>query len=418
MNTLKIFMVALGLFLGTSDCITAQIVYHPPKKKLVEFSHASPTTKQYLKNIALFDGGPFDGISVKLSKDVAAGNIFMVENWRTVTEEQKLSEYAVIESIAEKSKLEHNLLVLYGASQMDWFSDEDWLDVETQIRFGASLAKMGNFKGILWDPEPYKPGKNPWQYSEQPGTSEHSFYEYFIQVRKRGTQFMTAIQDEFPGLVLLSLRELSDYQDASPFSQAIVPVKDVHQAESSLEGAWWGLHLAFILGMLEVIDEEVTYIDANEEAYYYTSALEYFEVRNIINNEMRALIPPGLRNKFKANYHIGHAVSTDYVAGNWVGLNSFPYRLSAQGDVLTPEQKAHWFEHNVYYALKTSDEYVWLYTEKPNWWTGEKIPEGFYQALESARNKINNSEPLGFQIEEMMEEARDTAEKKYQNQWP
>jgi len=415
MKTLKNFVLILGLILGASCFINAQIVYTPPAKKLVEFSHASPTTKQYVNHIELYDSGPFDGISVKLSKEVAAGNIFMVENWRGITEEQKFQEYEVVETIAEKSTLEHNLLVLYGASQMDWFSDEDWLDVETQIRFGASLAKMGKFKGILWDPEPYKPGKNPWRYSEQPENSEHSFYEYFIQVRKRGAQFMEAIQDEFPGLVLLSLRELSDYQDASPFSQAIVPVKDVHKAEASLEEAWWALHLAFILGMLEVIDEDVTYIDANEEAYYYTSALEYFEVRNIIFNDMRALIPPGLHKKFKANYHIGHAVSTDYIAGNWAGLISFPYRLSAQGEVLSPEQRALWFEHNMYYALKTSDEYVWLYTEKPNWWTGEKVPEGFYEALQRARDKINKVDPLGFEVEEMLEEARDKAEKKYKN---
>ena len=413
MKTTKKFAFISGLALGTFCFGNAQVAYPPPAKRLVEFSHASPTTIQYEEDIELYDSGPFDGISVKLSKNVAAGNIFMVENWRNITEEQKIREYQVIESIARKSTLEHNLLVLYGASQMDWFSEEDWLAVEEQIRFGAGLAKLGNFKGILWDPEPYKPGKNPWRYIEQPDAEKYSYYHYFMQVRKRGAQFMEALQDEFPGLVLLSLREFSDYQDASPFSHGIVPVKDVHEAKSSLEEAWWGLHLPFILGMLDVIDEDVNYIDANEEAYYYTSALEYFEVRNIIYNDMRALIPPGLHKKFKANYCLGHAVSTDYIAGNWVGLNSFPYRLSAQGEVLTPEQRALWFEHNVYYALRTSDEYVWLYTEDPNWWTGKNVPEGFYEALKRARNKINNVEPLGFKVEEMLEEARNKAEKKY-----
>jgi len=404
-----------GMSLASFCFVHAQIIYPMPAKKLVEFSHASPSTKQYEREIELFDSGPFDGISVKLSNEVAAGNIFMVENWRKITDEMKIREFEVVQSISKLSSLENNFLVMYGASQMDWFSDRDWLDVEEQIRFGASLAQMGNFKGILWDPEPYKPGKNPWKYSEQPRNEEFSFDEYFIQLRKRGAQFMEVLQDEFPGLVILSLRELSDYQDGSPFSHGIIPVKDVHVAKAALEEAWWALHLPFILGMLDVIDEDVTYIDANEEAYYYTSALEYFEVRNIINNDMRALIPPGLHKKFKANYYIGHAVSTDYIVGNWAGLISFPYRLAAQGEVLTPEQRALWFEHNMYYALKTSDEYVWLYTEKPNWWTGEKVPAGFYEALERARNKINNSEPLGFEVEDMLEEARDKAEQKYKN---
>ena len=103
----------------------------------------------------------------------------------------------------------------------------------------------------------------------------------------------------------------------------------------------------------------------------------------------RALIPAGLHKKYKANYYLGHAVSTDYIAGNWAGLlNGFPYRLSGQGAVLKPEERALWFEHNMYYALKTSDEYVWLYTERANWWTGENIPEGFSDAMERAKEKI------------------------------
>ena len=395
--------------------ITAQVIYEPPSKKLVEFSWASPTTIEYNNNIELYDSGPFDGISVKLSEIVERGNIFMVENLENIPEENKEQEYETILTIKEKSKLDHNFLVLYAGSQMDWFSDEDWEQAEAYIRYAANLAKEGGFKGILWDPEPYKPGKNPWRMSEQPDRGDRSFYDYYLQVRKRGAQFIKAIQDEFPGLTILSLRELSDYQTASPFSQAILPLSDRKQSIESLEGAWWALHLPFTIGMLDAIDENVTFIDANEEAYYYTSAIEYYKARNEIFNDSRALIPAGLHKKYKANYYLGHAVSTDYIAGNWAGLlNGFPYRLSGQGAVLSSEEKALWFEHNIYYALKTSDEYVWLYTERANWWTGESIPEGFSDAMKRAREKIDQVEPLGFTVEEMLEDARNRAEKQGQ----
>jgi hypothetical protein len=339
----------------------------------------------------------------------------MVENWATISEEIKRQEYERIKVIRAKSTLENNFLVLYGASQMDWFSDEDWKQVEKYLRFAANLAKIGKFKGILWDPEPYKPGKNPWRMSEQPDRVNRTYYDYYLQVRKRGAQFIKIIQDEFPGLTILSLREFSDYQTASPFSQAILPLRDKKQSRSTLEGAWWALHLPFTLGVIDAIDKDVVFIDGNEEAYYYTSAIEYFKVRNEIFNDTRALIPKGLHKKFKANYYLGHAVSVDYIAGNWAGLlNGFPYRLSGQGKVLTPEQRALWFEHNVYYALKSSDEYIWLYTEDANWWTGENIPEGFAEALESARSKVDKVEPLGFEVEEMLEKAREEAAKKDQ----
>jgi len=408
----SILALVFILVFGICNLISAQIIYPPLAKKLVEFSWASPTTKEFNNNIELYDSGPFDGVSVKLSKDVGGGNIFMVDNWEKVTEEMKDKELEIVKSIGEKSALKHNFLALYGASQMDWFSDQQWKNAEAYIRYAANLAKVGNFKGILWDPEPYKPGKNPWKMSEQPNREGRIYYDYYTQVRKRGAQFIQAIQDEYPGVVILSLREFSDYLTASPFSQAIIPVQDIKQAKSNLEEAWWALHLPFTIGILDAINEDVTFIDANEEAYYYTSAMEYYKVRNDLFNDTRALLPAAIHKKFKANYYLGHAVSTDYIAGNWAGLlSAFPYRLTAQGTMLTTQEKALWFEHNMYYALQTSDEYVWLYSEDLNWWTGEKVPEGFLDALQRARKKIDEVQPLGFKIEEMLEKARDDAEK-------
>jgi len=406
----------LAIILVGVDCVSfAQVIYDPPEKKIMEFSWASPDTHEYCKSVELYDSGPFDGISVKLTKEVGGGNIFMVENWAAVSDEIKEKEYERIEIIGKESSLKHNFLVLYGASQMDWFSDEDWKQVEVYLRYAANLARVGKFKGILWDPEPYKPGNNPWRLNEQPDKGDRNYYDYYLQVRKRGAQFIKILQDEYPCLTILSLREFSDYQTASPFSQAILPLKDKQQSRSTLEGAWWALHLPFTLGILDAIDDDVVFIDGNEEAYYYTSALEYYKVRNEIFNDTRAIIPAGLHKKFKANYCLGHAVSVDYIAGNWAGiLNGFPFRLSGQGTVLTPEQRALWFEHNVYYALSTSDEYIWLYTENANWWTGLNIPEGFTEALDRAKSKVDKVEPLGFEVEEMLEKARNVAEKKDQ----
>jgi len=414
MNTTHKTLFLAGIIVLFGFEVTAQVVYPPVAKKLIEFSHHSPTTREYEDRMDYYNNCPFDGISIKPSKEVAGGNIFMVDIWDSISEDEKLKELKTIQSIAQKGQMEDNMLVLFGASQLDWFSDSQWRKVEEQLRFAASLCRIGKFKGILWDPEPYKPGKNPWRLSEQPGKDSHTWFEYYSQVKERGAQFIQIIQEEYPGLVILSLREFSDYQTASPFSQNLIPVKDIQATRQSLEGAWWSLHLPFTLGIIEAIDDQVTFIDGNEEAYYYTSAIEYFEVRNIINNEMRALIPPGLHKKYKANYYIGHAISTDYIAGNWAGiLNGFPARLTAQGKMLSPGEKALWFEHNVYYALHTSDQYVWLYTEKPNWWSGEKVPEGFMEALLRAKEKISRNEPLGFEVEEMLEKARDQAEKEF-----
>ena len=169
---------------------------------------------------------------------------------------------------------------------------------------------------------------------------KYSYYEYYAQVRKRGSQFIEAIQQEFPGAVILSLREFSDFLTASLFSQKVLPATDLATAKDKLKRAWWGLHLPFTLGIMGAIHENIKFIDGNEEAYYYTSAIEYYKVRKELEDDTRSLIPPGLHRKFKANYQIGHAISTDYITGNWFGyLNGFSNRLSGQGVVLTPEGK-------------------------------------------------------------------------------
>jgi hypothetical protein len=407
----------MGLFLLQlvwSSQVHAQVLHKTESKKIIEFSHNSPTTSQYAQNIAFYDNIPFDGISVKLSPEVGAGNIFMVNNWAQVSEEAKEKELVKILSIKKNRTLKHNFLVMYGASQMDWFSPQDWELAKENIRFGANLAKQGGFAGILWDPEPYKPGKNPWNYLEQQQADKHTYEEYYEIVRERGSEFVAIIQEEFPGAVIFSLRELSDFQQGSPFSQFLLPVSSHEKALEKLNYSYWGLHLPFTLGNIQALKPGTKFIDGNEEAYYYTSALEYFKFRDVIYNEALALIPPELRTKFKGQYSIGHAVSSDYIQGHWIGLlNGFSKAQTGQGKIISPEERAKWFEHNMYHALLTSDEYMWVYTEKSNWWTGEGLPMSFFDAVESARKKVENGQPLGFSVEEMLKNARKKAEIEY-----
>jgi hypothetical protein len=193
-----------------------------------------------------------------------------------------------------------------------------------------------------------------------------------------------------------------------------LPVSSHEKALEKLNYSYWGLHLPFTLGNIQALKPGTKFIDGNEEAYYYTSALEYFKFRDVIYNEALALIPPELRTKFKGQYSIGHAVSSDYIQGHWIGLlNGFSKAQTGQGKIISPEERAKWFEHNMYHALLTSDEYMWVYTEKSNWWTGEGLPMSFFDAVESARKKVENGQPLGFSVEEMLKNARKKAEIEY-----
>ena len=410
----KHFLLLMILFVSgliVANKAFSQIIYPSTQKKLIDFGWHSPSTSDMKDNIKKYEIAPFDGVAMKIAKDAGAGNVFMVKQWKEVTAEAKERERKIVSGIPKSSVLTDNFLSLYGGSQMDWFSDDDWKLVVDQLKYTAQLAKACKCKGILWDPEPYKPGRNPWRYKEQEGNENIQYQKFYEQVRKRGAQFIKVLQDEFPGLVILSLREFSDFQDGSPFSQRVLPVIDPDKAISRIENSWWALHVPFTVGILDAINPDVVFIDANEEAYFYTSELEYYKVRDILKNGGRVLVPKELHSKFASQYQIGHAISADYTCGNWLGLSSFPYRLKGQASMLTPEERSLWFEHNAYYSLLTADEYVWLYTERANWWTNENVPPGFADALIRAKKKVANREPLGFNVEEMMKAARDKAEK-------
>jgi hypothetical protein len=389
------------------------------KKKLIYFGWKSPSTANLLENLKKYEDSPFDGVGINPGKEVGAGNIFLVDEYRNIPEKAWANEEKVIAGIKQSAVLTDNFLSIYAASQVDWFSDEDWAVVDKNLRRYARLAKMLKCKGILWDPEAYKPGINPWQFDLQEGHEKRSYKEFYDQVRKRGAQFVAALQEEFPGLQIFSLREFSDFQKGSPFSFSYLPVTDPQIIEPEWPTCFYGLRIPFTIGILDAIAPDVKLIDTNEDAYYYTSAFEFYQFRNIIKDDARAFVPKELHQKYAMNYEIGHAIAPEYYEGNWAGLlNGFTKGQfnASQAKMLSPQEKALWFEHNTYYALRTADEYSWVYGEKIDWWAENKVPEGFTEAIVRAKKKVLNYEPLGFTVEEMLKAAQDKADKEIPTQ--
>ncbi|HEY0074639.1 MAG TPA: hypothetical protein VGB77_11090 [Abditibacteriaceae bacterium] len=398
--------------IGLLCCLTFDACAQPlqplPRKKIIEFGWHSPSPSYLRDNIREIEKRPFDGVAIFPPEEVGGGFVFDVEKWSKTTAKARESQLQLLKAIPKSETLTHNFLVVRATSTMNWHSDADWQKVEENLRFCAQAAKAGHCKGILWDAEPY--GKiNPWRLSEQPPLNgeKPSLENYGPLVRKRGAQFMRALQESMPGLTILSLRELSDFHKGSPFTHPLFPMRDAAQAQKELAAAWYSLRPAFINGMLDAIAPNVTLIDGNEDAYFYTSRLEYYGAYQALRHEAAALIAPENRQKYAAQFKIGHAVSLDYCAGRWAdALGPFPRYLTKQALELTPEERARWFEHNVYYALTTADEYVWCYSEEMDWWKGQNIPPGFEEAIRLARRKQQNGEPLGFAVETMLETAQ------------
>ena len=399
------FLVLLLALLIAASPADAQLIHSLPHKKIVEFGWDMPSPATLRDNIRTMEKRPFDGVTIRLPDDAGGGCVFDVAKWSKATPDACERELKILAAIPRGKTFTDNFLTVYGASTMDWFSDTDWKKVLEHVRFCARAAKAGHCKGICWDAEPYS-GHNPWRYAEQPDYKRHTFAETYQKARQRGAQFMRTLQEEFPGLTILALRLLSDFQDGSPFSQHLFPVRDANKAAADLEQTWWALHPAFLNGLLDAAMPDTTIVDGNEDAYFYTSALDFYRLAHDLRHEALALIAPENRRNYAAQVQVGHGLSIDYTLGLWAEVLHFPDYLKRQALELTPGQRLQWFEQNTYYALKTADEYVWCYSEKQNWWTGKDIPLGLEEALRSARRKYEANEPLDYTVAPLLQAAQ------------
>jgi cyclophilin family peptidyl-prolyl cis-trans isomerase len=355
---------------------------YPLAKKVIEYGWDVPTPEYVRDHIRDMEKRPFDGLMMRTA--AGGGGVFDVKKWDENAFQKDIDALAA----TKWEKFTDNFLMMYSASTMDWFSDADWQTIAHNVGLCAKAAKAGGCKGLVFDPEPY--GDSPWSYGTQKHAKEKSFAEYQAMARKRGAQFMDAMQKEMPNVRLLTFFQLSLFGGT-------LDERDPAVRQKQLQGEGYGLLPAFLNGMLDAAGPDVVITDGNEPSYYYTKALDFFSIYHTIRQRALTLVAPENVRKYQSQMQVSQALYIDHL---------FKYRdMKYIADALTPEERAKWFEHNVYYALKTADEYVWCYSEKMNWWKNENVPPGCEAALVSARQKIASNRALGFDIADMMSAA-------------
>ena len=247
--------------------------------------------------------------------------------------------------------------------------------------------RIGRCVGLVFDPEPY--GDNPWAYDPESG---RTFAEVEAQVRKRGAEFITAIQSEMPEARVLTFFHQS-------FFDRLLAIPDIEKRRAELAKQRWGLFRAFWNGVLEAAAPGVRIIDGYESSYYFTESERYFRAYHAMRRRSLAWVPPELHDKHAVQFQVGMALYMDQLLGLRQPTEKY---ISTY---LTPEERLKWWEHNVYYALYTTDEYVWCYSERMNWWKDD-VPAGAEAAVRSARKKLAEGKPLGFEISEIIAAGR------------
>jgi hypothetical protein len=90
----------------------------------------------------------------------------------------------------------------------------------------------------------------------------------------------------------------------------------------------------------------------------------------------------GNPEKYRSHGSLAFGIWMDYDSGTKGWDPADPSK-----NYFTPQQ----FEQSVRKALATTDEYVWIYTERCKWWDAqgkpEKLPAAYDQALRRATGK-------------------------------
>ncbi|MBP5638084.1 MAG: hypothetical protein J6X55_01290 [Victivallales bacterium] len=356
------------------------------QKKIIHFGFVSPSTPEKIVEGALknLDATcPVDGIGINPVIKLKRGDKTIV--YQPLS--QVGSPYLLVkEDLAElipmfrkfqETRLKHNYFILNSSPfNGDWFDDEAWSRTLNNFSMLAWAAKESGFEGICLDIEPYALTKLPFMYRPYLG---HSFTETCAQVRRRAKEWIEELNRQFPNLTLFTFYWASQCNSA---------YKEAHP--EILENSKTGLMVAFFNGVYDGAPDTMKIIDGNEGPGYHAAAEEdYAKIMGRFNRFADSWIDSANREKFWRITSMGISFYLDsYVKKD----KPSRYNLYEKSD--NPTQL---LASNVSHALDYTDEYVWFWCERGNFWPGvfksnypfwnDLVPH-CVEAIEAGRNML------------------------------
>jgi hypothetical protein len=220
---------------------------------------------------------------------------------------------------------------------------------------------------LLFDIEQYD--GNLFDYSKQRDRASKSWETYAAQARQRGREVMQAFQGAYPQITLFLTFGYS------------LPWAESNNGKKPLAECHYGLLAPFLDGMLDVANEGVRFVDGCELAYGYKDISRFEKEYRAVSRDLLSIVANP--EKYQKHFSFGFGLWMD---NQWrkVGWNADDFSKN----FYSPEA----FETSLRKAIETADEYVWIYTESPKWWTKEggpeKLPAAYIEATRRARNAI------------------------------
>jgi len=341
----------------------------PKTKKLIEFGWDEPSTSFMREHIAEMERAPFDGVVFNADARTPKGRKyrFTWDGWGTNRIEEIDLQRAIEDLRATKFQRFTDNFFRFNTTpaKLDWFDDHS--AVINNCRVAAWFAKQGRVKGLLFDIEQYE--GELFDYRKQRDAKTKSWDVYAAKVRERGREVMNAFQDGFPNSTIFLTFGYS------------LPWNESQQGKRPLAECHYGLLAPFLDGMLDVAKGQTLLVDGNENAYRFRDTNRFAASYRAMKQELLPIVQAQENYARHFSFGFGLWMDCDWRKVGW-DTNDFSKNF------YTPEA----FEKSVRTALQTADEYVWVYSEQPRWWSAEgrtvKLPEAYEQAVRRARQGV------------------------------
>jgi hypothetical protein len=332
-----------------------------PRKQLIEFGWDEPDTRFMREQIAQLQASPFDGCVFHADYRTANGDSgnFTWALWgrRRFTARDLDAARADLRATKFGRFRENFLRVNVTPADMSWF--EDHSAVMANLELAARLASEAGLPGVMFDIEQYE-GKL-WNFLALTRREPRTWNELATRVRQLGAEAMRAFQRGYPGLTVFMTAGYS------------LPLFDTRFEPAKLAETDYGLLAPFLDGMVSAATGRALIVDGHELSYGYREPARFSAQADSMRHGVRRLAADPDRYARHRSVSFGIWMDHDWRQYGWDDRD-----LSR--NYFTPAALAS----SVQAALDHADRYVWVYSEKPRWWS----PEGGPRALPAAYDSV------------------------------
>jgi hypothetical protein len=337
-----------------------------PARRLIEFGWDEPDTALLRRQIAAIEETPFDGCVFHVLTTDSRGEHenFTWLGWgRRAFNQAELAPALDDLRATPFRRFTHNFLRFNTTpADLDWFDDH--AAILNNARLVTNVARSGRCAGVLFDVEEYQ-GKL-FTFAKQRDAGTRSFDEYAAQARRRGREVMEAFQAGFPDLTVFLT-----FGYSLPWTTSEKGRKPLAECES-------GLLAPFLDGMVQAARGKARLVDGFELSYGYKEQAQFDAAYRLMKQGVLPIVADPQEYERVVSAGFGLWMDYDWRKFGWDTEN--PTR-----NYFTPPA----LESSLRSALERSDQYIWIYSETPRWWSSEgkrvKLPREYEAAIRRAR---------------------------------